>query len=84
MIKDLKVFLVLRPGSAGAGARVRVLLDGKPVGASDAGSDVKDGLVTIDTSRLYSLINLKGKQGSHILQLQFETPGVEAFAFTFG
>ena len=79
-----KVFLVLRPGSAGAGAKVKVLLDGKPVSISDAGSDVKDGIITIDTSRLYSLINLKGKNGSHILRLQFETPGVEAFAFTFG
>ncbi|MCL5268197.1 MAG: hypothetical protein M1469_08865 [Bacteroidetes bacterium] len=79
-----KVFLVLRPGSAGIGAKVKVLLDGKPVNSADAGSDVKDGVIMIDSARLYSLINLKGRKESHVLRLQFETPGVEAFAFTFG
>jgi cytochrome c biogenesis protein CcdA/thiol-disulfide isomerase/thioredoxin len=79
-----KVFLVLRPGSAGAGAKVRVFVDGKPVDGMNAGSDVKDGVVTIDSARLYTLVDLHGKPGGHILRLEFETPGIEAFAFTFG
>ncbi len=79
-----KVFLVLRPGTAGVGAKVKVFLDGKPVDGRNAGTDVKDGVVTIDSARLYSLINLGGMKGNHVLRLQFETPGVEAFAFTFG
>ena len=79
-----KVFLVLRPGSAGAGAKVKVFLDGKPADGSNAGSDVKDGAITIDTARLYNLIDLHGKKGDHILVLEFENPGTEAFAFTFG
>ncbi len=79
-----KVFLVLRPGSAGVGAKVRVFVDGKPADSSTTGSDVKDGVITIDSARLYALVDLHGKAGSHILRLEFENPGVEAFAFTFG
>jgi len=79
-----KVFLVLRPGTAGSAARVRVLMDGKPVDSSNAGSDVKNGEITVNSDRLYNLISLKREIGSHILLLQFETPGIEAFAFTFG
>lgn len=80
-----KVFLVLRPGSAPNGqGKVKVFLDGKLVTTSNAGEDVKDGIVTIDTDRLYTLIDLKGKTETHILRLEFQTPGLEAFAFTFG
>ena len=79
-----RVFLVMRPGSAGTGAKIKVFLDGKPVDASDAGEDVKDGVLTIDSARLYNLIDLHGRKGSHLLKLEFETPGIEAFAFTFG
>jgi thiol-disulfide isomerase/thioredoxin len=79
-----KVFLVLRPGSAGTTAKVRVLLDGKVADSSNAGADVSGGEITVNSDRLYNLIDLKGKKGGHVLQLQFETPGIEAFAFTFG
>ena len=79
-----KVFLVLRPGKAGTNAKVKVLLDGKPVDGSNAGADVVNGEVTVNSDRLYNLIDLKGKPGNHILLLEFETPGTQAFAFTFG
>lgn len=79
-----KVFLVLRPGSAGLMAKVRVFLDGKPVDGSNAGADVDNGEITVNADRLYDLIDLRGKAGHHVLLLQFETPGIEAFAFTFG
>jgi thiol-disulfide isomerase/thioredoxin len=78
-----KVFLVLRPPT-GKTAKVKVLLDGKVVGSDAAGKDVKDGVVLIDSDRLYELINLKGKPASHFLKLEFQTPGTETFAFTFG
>ncbi len=88
-----KVFLVLRPGNNGSCSpgqvcknpgQVKVFLDGKVVDASNAGADVKDGVITVDTDRLYTLIDLKGKPGTHVLKLEFQTPGIEAFAFTFG
>ena len=78
-----KVFLVLRPGTA-KNAKVKVFLDGKAVDSSNSGADVQNGVVTIDSDRLYNLIDLKGNPGSHILKLEFEDSGIEVFAFTFG
>ncbi len=79
-----KVFLVLRPGSAGANAKVKVLIDNKPVDNTNAGQDVQNGVVTIDSDRLYNLIDLEGKPGDHTLRLEFQSPGTEVYAFTFG
>lgn len=79
-----KVFLVLRPGTAGVNAKVKVFLDGKLVDSLNSGADVVNGITTIDSDRLYNLIDLKGKPGNHILKLEFENPGSEVFAFTFG
>jgi cytochrome c biogenesis protein CcdA/thiol-disulfide isomerase/thioredoxin len=77
------VFLVLRPGSS-KDAKVKVFLDGKVVDSSNSGTDVQNGIVTIDSDRLYNLIDLKGNPGNHILRLEFEDSGIEVFAFTFG
>ncbi len=79
-----KVFLVLRPGTAGQNAKVKVYVDGKLADSTNAGADVKDGIVTIDSDRLFNLVDLKGKTESHILKLEYLVPGIEAFAFTFG
>ncbi len=77
-----KVFLVLRPGNTIS--KIKVLLDGKAVDSTNAGTDVQDGIITVNTDRLYNLIDLKGKVENHILRLEFQTPGIEVFAFTFG
>ena len=79
-----KVYLVLHPGNTTSPQRVKVLLDGKTISNSEAGSDVQNGVVTLDSDRLYNLVNLHGKASAHKLLLQFETPGIEAYAFTFG
>jgi hypothetical protein len=47
------------------------------------GEDVVNGIVTVDTDRLYKLINLQ-TPGRHILRLEFEENNAELFAFTFG
>jgi len=78
-----KVFLVLRPGVAGSNAKVKVFIDSKLVDSSNAGQDVKDGIITIDQDRLYNLIQLKNAE-NHLLRLEFLTPGTQVFAFTFG
>jgi thiol-disulfide isomerase/thioredoxin len=62
--------------------RVHVLLDGHPISASDAGSDVHGGVVTVQGQRLYSLVSLPSAQG-HALKLKIP-PGVNAYDFTFG
>jgi cytochrome c biogenesis protein CcdA/thiol-disulfide isomerase/thioredoxin len=75
-----RVYLVL--GSPGRDRRVKVLLDGQPIAAADAGSDVHGGAVTVSGQRLYNLVDLP-KVGHHVLTLEPEA-GVEGYAFTFG
>jgi hypothetical protein len=78
-----KVFIILRPGSA-TSSIVKVFLDGKVISASQSGADVKDGIITVDTDRLYNIVDLHGKSENHILRLEFSSPGTEAYTFTFG
>jgi cytochrome c biogenesis protein CcdA/thiol-disulfide isomerase/thioredoxin len=75
-----RVYLVL--GSPGRSRRVRVLLDGHPIPAGLAGSDVHDGVVDVSAQRLYELVDLP-RVGNHLLQLEPEA-GVTGYAFTFG
>ena len=76
-----KVFLVL--GSRGGEPRpLRVLLDGKPLPRRFAGTDVHDGVATVDRQRLYRLVELPSAQ-RHVLTLEF-APGISGYAFTFG
>jgi cytochrome c biogenesis protein CcdA/thiol-disulfide isomerase/thioredoxin len=75
-----RVYLVL--GSPGHARQMRVLLDGKPISAAAAGSDVHGGVVTVDSQRLYDLVDLPAV-GNHVLRLEPEA-GVTGYAFTFG
>jgi len=75
-----RVYLVL--GSPGESRRVRVLLDGKPIPAGLAGSDVHNGVVTVTGQRLYDLVELP-KVEDRTLRLVPEA-GVMGYAFTFG
>jgi len=78
-----KVFLVMAPVNTHSGT-IKVLLDGKPITPSATGKDVIEGSITVDTDRLYELVNLHGKVENHLLSLQFQTDGIQAYAFTFG
>jgi cytochrome c biogenesis protein CcdA/thiol-disulfide isomerase/thioredoxin len=69
--------------AANSPVRMRVLRDGKPVGAS-AGEDVDAaGFVTVQENRLYKLIH-DDAVGEHTLELEIEGPGMQAYTFTFG
>jgi hypothetical protein len=61
---------------------VRVLLDGRPISAADAGADVHGGVAVVRGQRLYSLVSLPADRRGH-LSLRL-APGVTAYAFTFG
>ena len=77
--------LVLAPGEDGKPVRFRVLLDGKPLPAADAGADVAaDGTGTVNEHRLYQLIRQHGTIGPHRFEIEFLDAGVQAYAFTFG
>jgi hypothetical protein len=60
----------------------RILLNGNPIPARYAGTDVHDGLVTVQGQRLYSLISLPSDQ-QQTLTIQIP-PGISAYDFTFG
>jgi cytochrome c biogenesis protein CcdA/thiol-disulfide isomerase/thioredoxin len=76
-----RVYLVL--GTVGGEARrAKVLLDGKPIAAADAGADVHSGTVTVTGQRLYDLVDLPRVE-HHVLRLELEA-GVMGYAFTFG
>ena len=75
------VYLVMT--SAGNVPRhVRVLLDGHPISAADAGADVHGGVVTVAGQRLYSLVSLPQAE-AHSLTVEIP-PSVSAYDFTFG
>ena len=76
-----RVYLVLGTVD-GQPRRVKVLLDGKPIGTGAAGSDVHGGTVTVNSQRLYDLVDLPRVE-HHVLRLEPEA-GVTGYAFTFG
>jgi cytochrome c biogenesis protein CcdA/thiol-disulfide isomerase/thioredoxin len=75
-----RVFLVL--GSPDRARHVHVLLDGNPIPAKLAGADVRQSQATIESQRLYRLVDLPAV-ARHRLSLTFD-PGVTGYAFTFG
>lgn len=77
-----KVFIVITPKTKPG--TFQVFLDGKIISKDSWGKDAIGGRVTLDVPRLYNLIDLHGKNGDHILRLQFETDGTRLYAFTFG
>lgn len=74
--------------SADGNTRVRVLRDGKPLSADIAGSDIViehgQSYLNVHEERLYNLIDDTRGAGEHDLELIIETPGLEAYTFTFG
>jgi thiol-disulfide isomerase/thioredoxin len=78
------VNLVMGPVTSGASIPFRVLLDG--VAPLDAqGTDVDaDGRGLVAEQRTYQLIRQTGRIVDRRFEIEFETPGVEAYCFTFG
>jgi thiol-disulfide isomerase/thioredoxin len=76
--------LVMAPEMRGKEIRFRVLLDGKPPGASH-GLDVdQDGVGTLREQRMYQLVRQPGAIGDRLFEIEFLDPGAAAFSFTFG
>jgi cytochrome c biogenesis protein CcdA/thiol-disulfide isomerase/thioredoxin len=77
-----KVFLVMSSNDDKP-KYATILLNGKPISTSQAGKDVDKHRIKVDTARLYELINLPAISNG-ILELQCDSQGLEAYAFTFG
>lgn len=71
---------------AGGNAEVSatIYLDGELISDAFAGSDVIKGKVMFKEHTLYNLVDLRGNYGEHTVEIRFEDPDIEAFAFTFG
>jgi thiol-disulfide isomerase/thioredoxin len=76
--------LVMGPAARGTSVRFRVLIDGQPPGAAHGVDADEQGNGTVAEQRLYQLIRQPGSVTDRTFEITFHTPGVEAFAFTFG
>ncbi len=69
--------------SSESGNQIKVLVNGQPANGSNAGSDVKNGAVTVQEARLYRLVEFDQFQES--INLELTVPkGVSLNVFTFG
>jgi thiol-disulfide isomerase/thioredoxin len=78
-----KVFFVAA-SATGASMTIQVLQDGKPITPAASGSDVKNGILTVGPSRLYNIVDNPDGVGVHTLELIINSPGLQAYTFTFG
>ncbi len=76
--------LVMAPGSGGGSIRFRVLIDGQPPGAAHGVDVDAQGFGTVAAPRMYQLIRQSTPIGDRTFTIEFEGPGVEVYAFTFG
>jgi cytochrome c biogenesis protein CcdA/thiol-disulfide isomerase/thioredoxin len=77
------VYMILKPHAPGASDRVLVSLDGKPLSGAKAGADVKNGVITVDSDRLYDIYS-SSQYTQGVLGFTFQDAGTQAFTFTFG
>lgn len=76
-----KVFMVARADSP---VRAKILIDGAIIPLSMRGADIdENGYVTFQEDRLYRLVESE-TWGQHTIEIFIETPGLEAYTFTFG
>jgi len=76
--------LVLGPPKNGKPVRFRITIDGKAPGADHGVDTDADGYGTVTEYRLYQLIRQQGNIQDKTFRIEFLTPGVQAFSFTFG
>jgi hypothetical protein len=78
------VNLVMGPPGSASPVRFRVTIDGKPPGVAH-GLDVDEqGYGTVTEQRLYQLIRQTGVVDERTVEVEFLSPGIKTFAFTFG
>ena len=75
---------MLGPGPRGEPVRFHVLIDGRPPGADSGGDIDAAGRGVVAGRRLYQLIRQQGPVRDRTLEIIFDDPSAEAYAFTFG
>jgi thioredoxin family protein len=77
------VHLVLSPGTHGP-IPFRVQVDGEPPGSSHGVDVDQHGHGVLDDGRLYQLFRAHDAVRERTLEVAFDEPGAESYAFTFG
>jgi thiol-disulfide isomerase/thioredoxin len=76
--------LVLGPTAEGKPVRFRVTIDGQAPGDNHGVDTDPQGNGVVTDYRLYQLVRQQGAIADHVFEIEFQDPGVQAFAFTFG
>jgi thioredoxin family protein len=76
--------LVMGPSAPGTSVRFRVLIDEQPQGRANALDVDEQGQGRVTEQPLYQLIRQPGRITDRQFQIEFLSPGVEGFVFTFG
>jgi thiol-disulfide isomerase/thioredoxin len=76
--------LVMAPPAPGTPVRFRVLIDGHPPGPAGGADIDEQGYGTVSEARMYQLIRQSGKITDRVCVIEFLSPGVSAYDFTFG
>jgi thiol-disulfide isomerase/thioredoxin len=76
--------LVMAPSGLGTPVRFRVLIDGHPPGAASGADIDEQGYGTVREPRMYQLIRQPEKISDRESVIEFLSPGVSVYDFTFG
>jgi thiol-disulfide isomerase/thioredoxin len=76
--------LVMAPSVLGTPVRFRVLIDGHPPGAASGADIDEQGYGTVREPRMYQLIRQPEKISDRESVIEFLSPGVSVYDFTFG
>ncbi len=76
--------LVMGPPAPGITLRFRLQIDGRPPGAAHGADIDEQGIGTVTEQRLYQLVRQPMPIADRQFEIEFPSPGVEIFAFTFG
>ncbi|MFC1653854.1 cytochrome c biogenesis protein DipZ [Patescibacteria group bacterium] len=74
------VHLVMRSDEE---TKVKIYIDEQTINKNISGTDVMEGIVTIQKDRLYNLVK-DMDPAKHTLTIEFLDEGIEVYAFTFG
>jgi cytochrome c biogenesis protein CcdA/thiol-disulfide isomerase/thioredoxin len=76
--------LVLGPAADGKPIRFRITIDGNAPGSNHGMDTDANGYGTVTENRLYQLIRQQDKVQDRTFRIEFLSPGVRAYSFTFG
>ncbi len=76
--------LVLGPPDDGGTVRFKVTIDGKAPGADHGVDTDAGGNGVVSANRLYQLVRQRDTVKDRTFRIEFDKPGVQAYAFTFG